>query len=175
MTLGSNWGATATEQAVAMPCDELLGERGAVRLHRAIDVHARPSTVFRWLCQLRAAPYSYDLVDNLGRRSPRELQAGLEQLELGQRFMFIFSLAAFQTDEHLTLLGGRTAVTYMVDSKPDGATRLLARVIFSPPGPPPLATVTGQLLALGDLVMMRKQLLTLKSLAEQPGDGSAQT
>lgn len=166
MTLGANWGSTAQERALPMACDGLLSREATVRLHRAVDVCAPSPTVFRWLCQLRVAPYSYDLLDNLGRRSPRELTAGLERLEVGQRFMFIFSLAGFETDEHLTLLGPRTAVTYTVSPQP-GGTRLLARVLFAPLGPGPLGALTGQTLAFGDLVMMRKQLLTLKSLAER--------
>lgn len=148
-----------------MACDGLLAH-GGVRLHRAVWVDAPPAIVFRWLCQLKLAPYSYDLLDNRGRRSPRELTGGAEDLEVGQRFMSIFSLASFARDEHLTLRGRRVAVTYAVRPHP-GLTRLLARVLFNPSGGRVPAALAAHLLALGDLVMMRKQLLTLKALAER--------
>ncbi|HTA13972.1 MAG TPA: hypothetical protein VK781_03855 [Solirubrobacteraceae bacterium] len=122
--------------------------------------------VFRWLCQLKLAPYSYDLLDNLGRRSPRELVSGTERLEVGQRFMTIFSLADFRQDEHLTLRSRRVAVTYMTLSDVE-QTRLVARVLFDPPGGRIGTALMGSTLALGDLAMMRKQLLTLKALAER--------
>ncbi len=48
-----------------------------------------------------------------------------------------------------------------------GNTRLLARVLFDPPGGRLGAALIGRALALGDLVMMREQLLTLKLLAER--------
>jgi hypothetical protein len=165
MTVGANWGASAQERAMPMACDDVLAH-ARVRVHRAVSIRARPAMVFRWLCQLKLAPYSYDLIDNLARRSPRELVRGCEQLEVGQRFMSIFSLTSFAHDEHLTLRSRRTAVTYAV--LPDGgSTRLLARVLFDPPGGRLGAAAAAHVLVLGDLVMMRKQLLTLRALAER--------
>ena len=165
MIVGSNWGASAEERALAMACDQLLPD-APVRLHRAVSVHASAPIIFRRLCQLKLAPYSYDLLDNRGRKSPRELTPGSEQLELGQRFMSIFSLASFAPDEQITLRSRRTAVTYTVLSG-EGPTRLVARILFEPPGGRLGAPLTARALALGDLVMMRKQLLTLKTLAER--------
>ncbi len=165
MKPGENWGATAQERALRMACDELLPD-ASLRLHRAVSIEAEPPLVFRWLCQLKLAPYSYDLLDNLGRRSPRELVAGCEHLEVGQRFMFIFSLSSFANDRHITLRGRRLAVTYAL-LREGPYTRLLVRVLFVAPDPPLVGGITARLLALGDLVMMRKQLLTLKELAER--------
>jgi hypothetical protein len=133
--------------------------------------------VYRWLCQLRAAPYSYDWIDNRGRRSPRTLTAGLDQLAVGQRVMTIFRLASFAWGDHLTLAlpeggrgeraFGRLWVTYRVVPEAS-ATRLLAKLrVASRPGL--RGRLSGALLAWGDLLMMRKQLLTLAHLAETRG------
>ena len=165
MIAGASWGATAQERARALACDGVLGA-APVRLHRAVSVDAPPAIVFRWLCQLKQAPYSYDAIDNLARRSPRELTPGADVLVVGQRFMSIFSLVSFTPGEHITLRSRRTAVTYAAISQ-QGSTRLLARVLFDPPGGRVVAALVGRALALGDLLMMRKQLLTLKALAER--------
>jgi hypothetical protein len=156
---GLTWGVRPSEQTVALPCDALC-PRGAVRADRAISIAASPPIVFAWLCQLRTAPYSYDILDNFGRRSPRERDPELLHLEIGQRFMTLFALESFVADEQITLLAKGAAVTYAV--RPDGAgSRLHVRVLFGGP------TLLARLLVLGDLVMMRKQLITLKSLAER--------
>lgn len=142
----------------SMPCDALApGAR--TRADRTISIDAPPTIVFSWLCQLRVAPYSYDLLDNLGRRSPRQRTPELMHLEVGQRFMSMFALHSFVDGEQITLRSKAVAVTYAV--RPQGAgSRLHVRVLFAGP------SFVGRVLERGDAVMMRKQLLTLKSLAE---------
>ena len=78
-------------------------------------------------------PYSYDLLDNLGRRSPRELTPGADKLEVGQRIMTIFYLASFEPDRHLTIvcdgigqrLLGNVSSTYTVAPAGDGSRLVL--------------------------------------------------
>lgn len=165
-----NWGSTAGERAEDFECDSLVGAP-ELELYRAVDVQASPATVFRWLCQLRVAPYSYDLLDNAGRRSPRRLTTGLDQLEVGQRFMRLFKLVAFEPGRSITLIGesrtfGRVAVTYRVLPAPAGGSRLLAKLLVGELSPGLSGRAVKLLLAPGDLVMMRRQLLNLKRLAE---------
>src|SRR5688500_981727 len=96
------WGSSEDERARRYPCDGLVAPVDD-ELWRAVDVAAPAPVTYRWLCQLRAAPYSYDWIDNFGRRSPRELTPGLDALEVGQRVMRIFRLVAFEPGRHLTL------------------------------------------------------------------------
>lgn len=86
MSVAKTWGSTPEERARPFACDDLIPNADAIYF-RAVDFAGPPSVMFRWLCQLRAAPYSYDWVDNGGRRSPRELTPGLEQLEVGCGFL----------------------------------------------------------------------------------------
>ncbi|OBH71618.1 hypothetical protein A5684_20910 [Mycobacterium intracellulare] len=162
MTPGLTWGVRPGERTTPLPCDGVLPSAG-VRADRAISIAAPPSIVFAWLCQLRVAPYSYDILDNLGRRSPRRRDPELTRLAVGQRFMTIFVLRSFVDDRQITLRSRGVAVTYAIHPGGEGS-RLHARVLFA--GPRLLAHA----LALGDLLMMRKQLLTLKSLAETEAD-----
>jgi hypothetical protein len=85
------WGSTADERAASYPCEEFVPD-AELAVYRAIDIAAPVPVVFRWLCQFRVAPCSYDLLDNLGRRSPRELTPGADERETGQRIMTIFHL-----------------------------------------------------------------------------------
>jgi hypothetical protein len=169
------WGSTAEERGLAFPCDEHLADPDGIYF-RAVAVEAPPALVFRWLCQLRVAPYSYDWLDNpgfyLGRPSPKALTPGLDRLEPGQTFMTMFRLASFERETHITLVShrfqrvfGQVAVTYMV--LPVGVgVRLVVKLLGRYPRgivgralQPPMPWV--------DLVMMRRQLLNLKRLAER--------
>jgi hypothetical protein len=122
--------------------------------------------VFRWLCQMRVAPYSYDLIDNLGRRSPQELTPGLERLERGQWMAVVFRLEDFEPGRCLVLrhrgpVFGTVVCVYVVEPRGPAAARLLVRVrVDRPPGP--VRGLAHRLLPFGDLVMMRRQLLNFK-------------
>lgn len=163
------WGSRAEERQGPFPCDSWLSHPDQA-LFRAVTVEASAETIFRWLCQLKLAPYSYDWIDNLGRKSPPRLVPGCEQLERGQRVMFLFELVDFQQPHHLTLLSGNrwlgeVAVSYCVHDH--GSTcRLVVKLLMRYPRGP-LGWLMRLGLPLGDLLMMRKQLLTLKQLAEQ--------
>jgi hypothetical protein len=170
--LPNAWNVTAVEVAADYPCDR-LAQTPVRRLTRGIDIDAPASVVFRWLCQLRVAPYSYDWIDNLGRKSPRTLTPGADSLARGQRLL-IAEITDFAPNEHITgravstaeRLYGVVAITYRVTPRPSSATRLVVRLLVHEPtrwwhG------IRFQLLAWGDLIMMRKQLRTLKALAEQ--------
>jgi hypothetical protein len=173
LSAATDWGSTAAERSASYACEDFVP--GAdLELFRAIDISAPAAVVFRWLCQLRVAPYSYDLLDNLGRRSPRELTPGADELEVGQRIMTIFYLASFERDRHLTIvcdgigrkLLGQVSSTYAVDQAGDGS-RLVLKMAWIPPGGRLLGAVYRSVMPWFDLFMMRKQFLTLKRLAEE--------
>ncbi len=157
---------------MAFPCDRHLADPEDAYF-RAIDVDAPAPTLFRWLCQLRVAPYSYDWIDNFGRHSPRQLTPGLEDLQAGQRFMTIFDLVEFEPEVHLTIdlrrarrLLGAAAATYLIVPGAASASRLIVKILVRHPGGPIESGLRRRLLPAGDLLMMRKQLRTLKALAE---------
>lgn len=170
------WGTTEAERAEPYPCDRFLPDATKVWF-RGVDVDAPPAVVFRWLCQLRKAPYSYDVLDNLGRRSPRTLTPGLERLERGQKVMMFYELVDFEPDRQITIVFkrflwafGQRAVTYSVRPAGGGA-RLVAKVRHRKP-PLPLGLTVPHVLPWLDLFMMRKQLRTLGKLSERQA-GSA--
>ena len=172
-SLALTWGSTPEEREMPFPCDALLPEADG-EYFRAVDVRAPKEVLFRWLCQLKVAPYSYDLLDNFGRRSPHRLIPGVENLARGQKVMTIFEIVEFEKDRHLTValsepraiaLFGRVAMSYVVLPTSEGSCRLIAkmRVCYSRKAP---WSWLRWFLPWGDLLMMRKQFLTLKHLAE---------
>lgn len=172
--LGASWGVEPAEKGLDFACDH-LPEPFDAEYYRGVTVEAPPAALFRWLCQLRAAPYSYDWIDNRGRRSPRRLIPGLEELSVGQTAMTIFDLIAFERDVHLTVrikpaspstrVFGDVAVTYQIVPRREGGCRLLAKLrVRYPRGC--IGRLARAVLPAGDLVMMRRQFLNLKRLAE---------
>ena len=82
--IGDHWGVTPAETTRRYPCDELVPDP-VLQAWRGVTVNAKPERVWPWVAQIRVAPYSYDWIDNLGRRSPRAL-LGLPEPVVGEPF-----------------------------------------------------------------------------------------
>jgi hypothetical protein len=178
MSVSQTWGTEAQERELTYPCDRFIPQHEAA-LYRGVTIAAPARIVFRWLCQMRVAPYSYDWIDNGGRQSPQALTPGLENLVVGQDVMRIFTLVDFEPDRQLTLrlkprssasrTFGDIAVSYVVVPGAANSCRLLVKLIASYPQGAK-GSFMRALLPWGDLIMMRRQLLNLKQLAESQND-----
>ena len=174
-----NWNATDEEWRASYPCDKYVKGPQQVFM-RAIGVEARAEVLFRWVCQVKVAPYSYDMLDNWFRRSPRQLTPGAEKLETGQAFL-VGPIVEFEQNRHITVVYDppkqrgfpRFSLTYAV--RPTGAdsSRLLCKAVLTSRAR--CDRVRWFWLAWGDLIMMRKQFLTLKKLAERTARETAST
>ena len=163
--IGDRWGVTEAETRRRYGCDDFVSEP-TMQAWRGVTVHADAATVWARLRQVRLAPYSYDLVDNLGRRSPRELREVPEPTP-GVPFTRAFGrdqgrVVAVDPGRELTARIMGAHMSYVVLPQADG-TRLLLKVVAR------TSRVLAPALSVGDLVMARKQLLTLKQLAESDG------
>lgn len=132
---------------------------------RGVTVRAEPSCVWPWVAQIRLAPYSYDWIDNLGRRSPQHLR-GLPEPAVGEAFTSALGgrplgrIVAVTSGEALTGRIMGVVMSYVL--VPEGqATRLLLKVVMG------RGRALAPLLSLGDLIMARRQLLNLARLAER--------
>jgi hypothetical protein len=110
----------------------------------AITIRSPRRVVWPWLAQMgagsRAGWYSYDLLDNGRRPSPRRVQPELQSLSLGMIFPALpgatdcFELLAFEPPRLLILgwraPGGAPRMTwaFVLEDAAAGGTRLLVRV-----------------------------------------------
>lgn len=160
--IGDRWGVTDAEVARRYPCDDLV-RAPALQAWRGVSVAAPPGVVWAWLKQLRLAPYSYDWIDNLGRRSPRE-ERDLPDPVAGEPFSAtagrpLGQILAVEPGVALTARIIGAVMSYVVVPDGDGSRLLLKIVMAGPSWAAPLVSA-------GDLVMARRQLLNLKTLAE---------
>ena len=164
--IGDRWGVTDAEVARHYPCDDIVRDP-VLQAWRGVTVRATAGEIWPWVGQIRLAPYSYDWIDNLGRRSPRELR-GLPEPEVGERFTTAAArrrIGRIVSVEHGVQLTGRlgfAVMSYVLVPEGD-RTRLLLKVVTES------GRLTAPLLSVGDLVMARRQLLNLQRLAEGGG------
>ena len=162
--IGDRWGVSDSEVTRSYPCDEFVATP-AVRAWRGVSVAAPAEAVWPWVAQVRIAPYSYDWIDNRGRRSPREL-AGLPEPRAGEQFTTVGGrslgrILSVETGKQLTGTIMGAYMSYILVPQDRDATRLLLKVVMETSRPRAFG------LTIGDLIMARRQLLNLKRLAER--------
>ena len=168
-----SWGATDDEVNGAMPGDHIVDNARLVAT-RSITLAAPADAVFPWLRQMgfgRGGWYSYDLLDNLGRRSATAVHPEWQALETGDLVPggpVDFVAVLVDAPRRLVLHLGPTptkrrrvdfSLAYDLRDDPLG-TRLVTRVrarIDTPGG----SLIERYLLGPGDGVMLRRQLLNL--------------
>lgn len=146
------------------PCDDFVTSP-ALKAWLGVGVEAPAEAVWPWVAQVRLAPYSYDWIDNLGRRSPREL-VGLPEPQVGDGFTTaggreLGRIVSVDPGEQLTGTIIGAFMSYVLVPQDHDTTRLLLKVVLQTSRWAALG------LSVGDLIMARRQLLNLKLLAER--------
>lgn len=172
------WGATREEIASPVVGDDLC-PNARITATRCITIAAPPSAVFPWLRQMgfgRAGWYSYDWIDNLGRKSATDIEPHWQTLTTGDTLPggpADFDTVVVDPPRALVMRlaqkGRATRSTnfvlaYELRDCAQG-TRLVTRMrarIDAPGGP----LIEKLLLAPGDGIMLRRQLLNVARRAE---------
>ena len=168
------WGATAEEISSSMVGDDLCSDATVVAT-RSITIGAAPQEVFPWIRQMgfgRGGWYSYDWLDNLGRKSATTIHDEWQSVEAGDKIPsgpISFTAAIVDAPRHFVLeiqsLGKKSpklhfTLAYELRDNPQG-TRLVTRMrsrINRPLG----SLFEKLILGPGDGIMLRRQLLNIK-------------
>ena len=162
--IGDRWGVHESEVVRSYPCDDFVTSP-ALQAWRGVSVEAPVEAVWPWVAQVRIAAYSYDWIDNLGRRSPREL-VSLPEPRVGDRFTTAAGrewgrIVSVDPGNQLTgrMLGA--FMSYVLLPQDQDTTRLLLKVVMQ------TSRWVALGLSVGDLIMARRQLLNFKQLVER--------
>jgi hypothetical protein len=167
------WGATQEEIDSSIIGDDLCAS-ATVLATRCITIAALPKDVFPWIRQMgfgRAGWYSYDWIDNLGRKSATRVHEEWQDVNTGDLVPAgptSFQATIVQSPQHFVLevKNGKKMIpwlhftlAYELRAVPEG-TRLVTRMrahINVPGG----GLIERFILGPGDGIMLRRQLLTL--------------
>lgn len=171
------WGATPEEIHNSVIGDDLCGDATLIAT-RSITIDAPPQVVFPWIRQMgfgRAGWYSYDWLDNLGRKSATTIHDEWQSVVAGDKVtsgQISFTATIVDAPHHFVLeiksLGKKSpklhfTLAYELRDDPQG-TRLVTRMrshIKLPLG----SLFEKLVLGPGDGIMLRRQLLTINKNA----------
>ena len=171
------WGATPQEIQSSVIGDDLCHDATLIAT-RSITISAPPQDVFPWIRQMgfgRAGWYSYDWLDNLGRKSATSIHDEWQSVVAGDKIPsgpISFTAAIVDAPRHFVLeiqsIDKKSprlhfTLAYELRDDPQGTrlvTRMRSRIRL------PLGSLIEKLiLGPGDGIMLRRQLLTIEKNA----------
>jgi hypothetical protein len=169
------WGVTRAEIERPLPGDDVVPDP-SFNATRAVTIHTSAQNIYPWIVQMgmnRAGWYSYDVLDNLGRKSAETLLAQYQDPQIGDLIpmspdgKYGIWVRDFRKDRWMLWWNRNGDTTWLWVIEPEGPDRcrLLTRVrtkyrwlSFSAP--------FNLLIEFCDLPMMRKCMLGIKRRAE---------
>lgn len=170
------WGSTETDIMRPMPGDDIV-QKPSFNATRAVTVNAPPENIYPWIVQMgvtRAGWYSYDLLDNLGRRSAETILPEHQNIQVGdiipmspdgKQGMFVRD---FKHNEWILWWDnkGNSSWAWGIYPEGDSRSRLVTRVRVKYEWLSP-AIVFNLIIEFFDIVMMRKCMLGIRNRAEK--------
>jgi len=169
------WGATDGEIKRSMPGDDIVANP-SFNATRAVTIYAPAEHVYPWIVQMgvtRAGWYSYDLLDNLARRSAEHILPEYQNIHVGDLVPLSpdgkqgMRVKEFRQNQSMVWWDQKGDSSWAWGIYPEGevASCLVTRVrvkyrLFSP------AVFFNLLIEFFDIVMMRKCMLGIKRRAE---------
>ncbi len=169
------WGATNAEIKRSMPGDDIVS-KPSFNATRAVTVLAPANNIYPWIVQMginRAGWYSYDLLDNLARKSAESILPEYQNLQIGDLVPMSSDgkqgtwVKGFGKNQWMLWWDQKGDSSWAWSIYPDGKSksRLVTRVRmkyrwFSS------AVLFNLLIEFFDMLMMRKSLLGIKRRAE---------
>lgn len=132
-----------------------------------IDLNCSPEKVWPWLAQMgngRAGWYSYDWIDNLGRKSFDYIDPELVKIEKDQKIPFA-TISSFEGNRTLTYqFGSRATMSYYIQQTESGC-RLWSRLRVDRAG-----QLIQLFLGIGHQIMQKKQFEEIKKRVERTAE-----
>ena len=169
------WGATDEEVSQCLPGDDIVQEP-SFNATRAVTIKAESQNIYPWIVQMglkRAGWYSYDLLDNLGKKSSSKILEEYQNIKIGDLIPMSpdgksgLWVKDFDKDHWMLWWDkkGDTSWVWMINSEKNNTCRMIIRVRikyrwFS------LSVIFNLLIEFFDMPMMRKCMFGIKKRAE---------
>lgn len=166
----ASWGVDPVLSASALPGDDLVVDPVAVDT-RTVEIGAPPAAVWPWLVQMgddRGGEYSYSVFGLPHRKGADRIVPEWQELAVGDR-VNEWVVRGLEPERALVLhsdIAGSWSWVFVLEPTEDmSCTRLIERIRSRPALPRRVGEVAMRVVGLGTLLMVRKQMLTIRDRA----------